>query len=220
MIPKIIHMIWPAGKPEPWWLGKTQDAWLRLNPGWTMVTHGHDEELDPEYRPYWDGLKGHASRRSELLRASILDHHGGVYVDVDTYPLKPIPDCLTETRPAELAVAHHYPDEPDSWFMAAHPGSWVFHEIKRAVLSVPLSQRLASRIILGRFFRWIKRMYPDAIPYQPVGLFSVQNYDVDRGVMLDLWGEGATDTDTRDAFALHYFAGNADILRSEVSDAE
>jgi mannosyltransferase OCH1-like enzyme len=140
-IPRIIHRIWIEGSPPmPSAFVANGVRWAALNPGWT-VRHwaGPDFRMRNAclYRraPANDALR----YRSDLLRLEILAREGGVYVDADMEPLRPLDELLT----GHAAVAAY---SPNQWkgervlsnaFLAAVPGHpWILRCVEKMPLSI------------------------------------------------------------------------------------
>lgn len=119
MIPHLIHRVWLGG-PEPADLRANHRAWQEMNTGWRVRTWGNHDlstlNLSPELRAAFDGAEHHANgadvwrMRSDIVRAAILARHGGLYVDTDFVPLRPLADLFAglecfavEERPGTIA---------------------------------------------------------------------------------------------------------------------
>jgi len=90
MIPKKLHQIWIGGK-----MPKQYEEWVvrfaRLNPEWEHYVHGN--ELIEHYArdPFVAWMRETNERTAFLvdrLRVLLLRDEGGVYFDVDCYPLR------------------------------------------------------------------------------------------------------------------------------------
>lgn len=99
MIPRVFHRIWLGGAlPDRW--REFGDAWSTLHPGWEF--RAWDEETIPplvNQRLYDEAEElvtpGHALQfRSDVIRYELLARYGGVYVDADLEPRKPIEELL------------------------------------------------------------------------------------------------------------------------------
>lgn len=155
MIPKIIHRIWIKGSPPvPEWMVENGEKWKKLNPGWRMML--------------WDGPKGfrmkncHLYRnrmqpdmfrfRSDLLRLEVLELWGGVYVDMDMEPLRPIEELI---RGKSAVVGY----SPDRWqgqrvvsnaFIAAVPRHpWIRSCVDRMRISVKVYAGQFTAMVSG-----------------------------------------------------------------------
>jgi mannosyltransferase OCH1-like enzyme len=93
LIPRVFHQIWLGDKPMPDRFQRWADGWLSLNPGWEMRwwTDRHLPEM--VNRGAFDAAEKMAAK-SDILRYEVLARFGGVYVDSDFEPLKPIETIL------------------------------------------------------------------------------------------------------------------------------
>lgn len=99
MIPRHLHAIW-VGPPLPPTFQEFLEGWRQLHPAWGF-TLWNEENMPPlENQNLYDhvsdfcpGFEGQL--RSDIARYEILWRHGGVYLDVDFEPIKPI-DALLE----------------------------------------------------------------------------------------------------------------------------
>ena len=100
-IPRLIHFV-ALGCELPEWAAHNIEAFRRLNPDYRILVHRDDGMLLPTFRPGYDAIKGKHpwSRRSDLVRVSILAKFGGWYWDWDFLPLRPIAD-IDRCTPAE-----------------------------------------------------------------------------------------------------------------------
>lgn len=90
-VPRVLHRIWIGSSIPEQYEGYWR-KWARLHPRWDRRTW--------RSRPYW--LENHAefdaavspAQKADILRYEILFRYGGVYVDCDVEPLKPLDDLL------------------------------------------------------------------------------------------------------------------------------
>src|SRR3954447_1574817 len=101
-IPRVFHRIWMgssiSARDESY--GR---AWLSLNPGWEMRTWREWNLPAMRNQALFDRSRSHAAR-SDIVRFELLYRLGGVYVDTDFEPLRPIEALIAETAcfvPAE-----------------------------------------------------------------------------------------------------------------------
>lgn len=93
MIPKIIHRTVPQRRDR-----RVDGFWRefqRMYAGWDL--RSWEEPLDPAAfpltAPYWDRCQNGA-QKAGLVRLELLYTHGGIYVDSDVQPLKPMTSLL------------------------------------------------------------------------------------------------------------------------------
>jgi inositol phosphorylceramide mannosyltransferase catalytic subunit len=124
-IPTTLWRIW-LGDPMPGLFARFGDEWKRLHPSWDVVDLRDSQDVPPlrnqalfdeapELLPNdWKRLQ------SDILRLELLEQHGGVYVDTDFEPIKPL-DPLLEG--VEAAAAW---ESQGRWvgqaFLASAPG--------------------------------------------------------------------------------------------------
>ena len=97
-IPKIIHQLWIGSKPPP---TKMMDTWKDMNPDFEYIRW--NEELIAE-----KGIKFECKKRiremteingqADIMRWEILYKYGGIFIDADSYCIKPIDDVLLNTK--------------------------------------------------------------------------------------------------------------------------
>lgn len=89
MIPHVLHHVWVGPKPVPWEL---VTPWRDFHPGWEFRLWQepdlhwlrHQAAFDAYIRAgTWHGA-------ANIARIEILEREGGVYVDMDTVPLRPL----------------------------------------------------------------------------------------------------------------------------------
>lgn len=146
-IPKIMHHIW-VGSPMPDHLSANCRTWAELHPDWDM-------KLWTEHEIRCIGLQNQAlydqaakivpadavgQFRADIVRYELLALYGGVYVDVDTRPLRNIESALEGHD--EFAAR-----EDRNWvgntYLGAITGHPIMHEI---IAGLPANvQRLRGR---------------------------------------------------------------------------
>ena len=94
MIPRIIHRLWlhPPGPPMPAIFRAYGEQWRTLNPGWEVRDWTSLDAFGPlANQQGFDAIRRDLHRyRSSLVRTELLLRYGGVYVDTDMEPLRPI----------------------------------------------------------------------------------------------------------------------------------
>jgi mannosyltransferase OCH1-like enzyme len=105
-VPKIIHQIWhsfgdsypptsdaPSRRNAPPKWDASRVAWTAANPGWTHMMWNEKDSRDlialhyPKFLKYYD-FYPNAIQRVDAARYFIVHHYGGVYIDMDLFPIK------------------------------------------------------------------------------------------------------------------------------------
>ncbi len=85
---RIIHQIWVGGPPPPL-VTEWMAAWQGMNPGWRYQLWGEDEVRKLGCHQFKDQFSNPAFF-SDHARLEILAREGGIYIDADFQPLKPL----------------------------------------------------------------------------------------------------------------------------------
>lgn len=92
-IPKILHRVVPertSASVEDWWA-----AFGRMHPDWRLITHR--DPLDPTEWPLtaakWAAC-ANGAQLADLVRLEALLRYGGIYVDSDVQPVRPLDPLL------------------------------------------------------------------------------------------------------------------------------
>jgi len=99
-IPRIIHQIWLGGHAMPPRWAAFADRLRALHPGWEYRLWT-DADVPALLTADTSGAATHYTRwnnfgfRSDLLRLMVLRRHGGVYLDTDCEPLRPLDGLVT-----------------------------------------------------------------------------------------------------------------------------
>lgn len=167
-IPKVIHRIWLGG-PMPPVVARYGKAWRDLHPGW-LVRTWRDWDLPALTHQEWFDRAASPAQRADIARLELLHRYGGVYVDTDFEPLKPLDDLIAGT----------------SCFIATEDGRWLATGIMGAVpghpfvadlidglpgsiqenRDAPPNQQTGPKYVTGRY-----RAYTEAHPDDPVTVF-------------------------------------------------
>ena len=96
MIPKFIHHIWIGDKPFPSDYINFLKKWKILYSDYNFIFWDNQlvestDILSSDIKQYYYG-DYNIGLKADLLRFKILEKFGGIYVDVDTEPLKRMPD--------------------------------------------------------------------------------------------------------------------------------
>lgn len=98
MIPKILHFVWIGDDSK---MPKAcMDTWRDKNPDYEVKVWGNDTisgEFWYNARQLHDMLeKEDYAGASDVMRYEILARHGGIYIDADSYCVKPLEDWLLD----------------------------------------------------------------------------------------------------------------------------
>jgi mannosyltransferase OCH1-like enzyme len=93
MIPKIIHIIWIG--PELFPYIDNLKRYKDLHPGWKIKLWTDNNLPKLKYQKIYNAIPVYATK-ADLLRLEILARYGGVYVDADSYPLKPLDELIKD----------------------------------------------------------------------------------------------------------------------------
>jgi len=144
MIPRTLHQIW-TGKPMP----ERETKWCmemrQMNPTWKVVLHGNEIlerfGMDPYVRAlqHLDKPKAFITDR---LRMLVLRDEGGVYLDCDCQPIRPL-DTLNPLwdGPQTFVAGFRSPDRPD---VALHRGVTL---LDNTFLASAPNSRMCQRIL-------------------------------------------------------------------------
>lgn len=127
-IPKVIHRIW-LKNPMPPEVASFGMAWQELHPTWTVRTW-RDWDMPALRHQRWFDEASSPAQRADIVRLELLQRHGGVYVDTDFEPLKPLDDLLAGV----------------SCFLASEDGHWLANSIMGAVPGHPFIADLVDGI--------------------------------------------------------------------------
>lgn len=135
LIPKIMHHIW-VGAPFPSHLSANIHAWARMHPDWDfkLWTEREISDIGLQNQALYDQAEKIVPRdaleqfRADIVRYELLALFGGVYVDVDTRPLRNI-------EPA-LAGHHEFAAREDrTWIGNTYVGAIPGHPIMRDIIA-------------------------------------------------------------------------------------
>ena len=131
-IPKLIHRAWFGPREMPNEYVQYGERWKELNPDWQVIEWGYDnrpplinESLFVNCGMEWTPIAGAAKTTSiiqvaqaDLLGYELLYRYGGLYVNTDMEPLRPIPDEFTQM---DILLANEIDDWliSNAWMMSA-----------------------------------------------------------------------------------------------------
>jgi inositol phosphorylceramide mannosyltransferase catalytic subunit len=93
LIPRVFHQIWLGDKPLPPKFRQWADSWLTMNPGWKMEWWTDARLPEMRNRREFDAADKMAAK-SDILRYEVIWRFGGVYIDADFEPLRPIEEII------------------------------------------------------------------------------------------------------------------------------
>jgi mannosyltransferase OCH1-like enzyme len=82
---KLLHFIW-LGKNIP----SYPTQWLTMNPDWELIIWNEDNMIKLQNQALYDASFKYPNMQSDIARVEILYKYGGVYIDCDVVPLKPL----------------------------------------------------------------------------------------------------------------------------------
>ena len=152
---RTIHRIWIEGSdPMPEEYERNTRLWAEMNPGWRVVTWTKPTfpivneclyKRPPPHLSAHDRLR----YRSDLLRLEILYSFGGLYVDMDVEPLRPIEGLIR----GHTAVVAYSPNQWRGKSIITNALIWATprHDwIKRCVGKMRISVRMFPKAFLAR----------------------------------------------------------------------
>lgn len=128
--PRVVWFHWMQGRAEmPPVVVECLASWTKMNPHWEVVfVDGNNvwNYLDRDAIPVDNLLKTSPQVYANAIRLSLLDTHGGVWVDATTWCRTPLSQWVT-TMPGEFfAFSSPGPDRMMSnWFMASERGAYL-----------------------------------------------------------------------------------------------
>jgi len=150
VIPTLIHFVWLGPARMPDWARTNIARFAELNPERTVIVHDQSALLS-EYRDAWNRCRDVATR-SDLVRYSVLQRHGGWYFDTDFVPIRPLADVerMYGLDGSRLVLSRQAGNRNPLLTVANSPLACgrnrqaVWNEIQRRVLAADLSKRTAA----------------------------------------------------------------------------
>jgi mannosyltransferase OCH1-like enzyme len=98
MIPKKLHFIWIGDEHKM--PSKCINTWIDKHPDYE-ITIWENDLLDPYVWTNWGKIQDMLAKKdyagaSDIMRYEILYEHGGIYIDADSYCVKPLEDWLLD----------------------------------------------------------------------------------------------------------------------------
>jgi len=200
-VPKLFHQMWLRNSPGPIpaTYRKWTEEWKDTHKDWTYRLWTSIPPLTPPSLDLWQRAAEISPDtveqfRSDIARYEILYQYGGVWVDIDCQPQKPI-DPLCDV---EAFVAWEVQDRwASNAIMGAVPGHPFIKElIERLPGSVRRHHNKANTKKSGpQFLTPILRRHPEVRVYHQHMFFPYAYNELDRAA-----------EDFPDAYAVHHFA--------------
>jgi mannosyltransferase OCH1-like enzyme len=219
-ISKIIHQVWKTRHlPEKYI--KLTEKWKELHPEYTFKIWTDDDCNDfidkvyPVFKQKWESFL-FPIQRFDAIRYLILKTYGGIYIDLDMFPLKTLNFLDTENfivskESNENAKIHNKDFILSNAFMASPPNHIYLTYLINDIMTYKTEYTNRNNIILdttGPFL--LGRVYdkhPDKVSILNQNYFMPYTYiDIERMVKnneINNFYRGATD-----AYAIHMYDGN------------
>ena len=199
MIPKIIHRIWLGGS-MPAREADFGHRWQMLHPGWTVRTWREWNMPALRNQDLFDAAT-HPAEQADLARLELIHSYGGVYVDTDYEPLRPLDDLLA-------AVDCFLAAEDERWiavgiFGAAPRHPFIGKLIDDVRLSAadrdrPINERTGPKFMTAAYHEWCERNPGADVTVFPAALFYPYHF-----TELERAGESFPE-----AYAVHRWQGS------------
>lgn len=203
MIPKTIHQIWIGDRPAPLeWI----DSWKAMNPDWDHVLWDNlaaervmnGSGIEHLYRQDARRKRGDAfAAMADYLRLEILHKYGGLYVDADTYCIRPIPE---EVRTHDFVTCYlnevHRPGRLSNGVMGCEPQHALIEAMIEQLRRRPRRRGPAflfsGPVHLTECASWFEiKVYPSKV-FLPYFLSDIDaTTDLSESISVHLWGTTA-----------------------------
>jgi mannosyltransferase OCH1-like enzyme len=152
-IPRLIHRIWLGGA-VPMDVAERGHVWAERNPGWEVRTW-RDWELPALRNQFWFDQASTPALRADIARLEMLHRFGGVYVDTDVEPLRPIEPLIED-------VGCFLASEDDQWLGTAVIGAVPRHPFITALIdgvgaSIATQPNEPPNVVTGP--KYVTRLY-------------------------------------------------------------
>lgn len=145
MIPRLVHQCWCGPKPIP----EREKTWCAemkfINPGWDVHFYGNeilDTYASDPYVKALVSLEKPWAFVTDRIRMLLLRDHGGIWLDPDCQPVRPL-DSIADVwdGPATFVAGFRSPDRPD---VALHRGVTL---LDNTFLASAPNSRMCQRIL-------------------------------------------------------------------------
>lgn len=158
-IPKILHFIWVGPNPIPKHIANYVYRWRDMYPDWEILLW-NDNNLPPMMnQEIYDKVDTYAGK-SDVLRYELLNRYGGVYVDMDYYPLKDITPLIED-------VDFFCNRDDENW---KAPGDQIFcpHYLNPALMGCVPGHPLIRKLV-NHLPEWVDNIFENPGPCNETG---------------------------------------------------
>jgi hypothetical protein len=132
---KTVWVLWLQGWDKaPWLIQKVRESWEKLNPGWNVELVDENNLKKYVDIPYIHKVKS-PSAKSDVIRLSLLEKHGGVWADATMLCIHPLDNWIYDALEPVGFWMYHGRDEgrgPASWFIISVAKTRIISEWKKA----------------------------------------------------------------------------------------
>jgi hypothetical protein len=137
---KTIWLLWLQGWDKaPWIVKQVKETWEKQNDGWKIITLSSENLNEYVDIPYIGKGSISPQAKSDIIRLSILEKHGGVWADATLLCMKPLDSWVWEhIKPSDFWMYHgadwgaDVNHGPASWFIVSKKGSYIISKWKSA----------------------------------------------------------------------------------------
>jgi hypothetical protein len=137
---KTIWILWLQGWDKAPWIAKqVRETWEKSNPKWKIVSLTSDNLKEYVDIPYITKSSITPQAKSDIIRLSILQKHGGVWADASLLCATPLDVWVWEyIKPSDFWMYHGADWEADkkhgpaSWFIVSKQNSYIISKWKSA----------------------------------------------------------------------------------------
>lgn len=217
-IPQIIHQYW-TGDPCPDDYLRYHRRWAEMNPEWEVVLWGDESLPSMAFAPLmaeatrWAPPRNANQFKSDLVRYELLERFGGVWIDMDFEPLRPIAHWPVDWDSGQPFATW---EEQDRWvanaILGAAPRDPFILELQRQ-LPQSVFDHAGKRPAVSTGPQFLTRLYRQfherPLQVLPQALFYPYSYR-------DLGTPRARGPWPRDCMAVHHWNNQRRRLKAEL----
>jgi hypothetical protein len=166
-IPRVVHWLWLGTNAVPQIFEQYARRWKALHPSWQTQLWNDDSLSVLSCQPILDGVNGF-KRRYDIVRLEILRQYGGVIVDMDVEPIRPLDPLL---RGVSAFVGRINERHIGNQVLGAIPRHPFFERAVECLRSSADGDRNASESAGKDFLRQVLSQYPDGVTVFPAQTF-------------------------------------------------